>query len=267
MSPGRLIVIGRILLLALAAAAVALSLAFGHGERIATLHRRYVCPMHPEVTSAEAGQCPICRMALELTDGIEPMTPSDLGARRSSFGAATLRTFNQEIRAAAWVEADGLVLAVFYRDEIEALARAEDVSFWPAKNESSRRTVRLAPDPIVTWDRSTSLVPFRFDPISSALRRGQIGWVVLPARPRELLVVSSNAVIDSPEGPYVIGPASKDGRSLAKRPVELGRVFNGVAVVMSGLRVGEPVVVADTFFLDAERRLRADRDPSVKGMP
>ena len=54
---------------------------------------------------------------------------------------------------------------------------------------------------------------------------------------------------------------------LAKRPVELGRVFNGVAVVMSGLRVGEPVVVADTFFLDAERRLRADRDPSVKGMP
>jgi multidrug efflux pump subunit AcrA (membrane-fusion protein) len=178
-----------------------------------------------------------------------------------------LRTFSQEIRAAAWVETDGLVLAVFYRDEFASLERLEGVSFWPAKNGSPKVKLVFARDPIFPWDRSTSLVPFRFDPSSSALRKGQLGWVVLPAEPREFLVVSSNAVIDSPEGPYVIGPDSKDGRTLTKRPLELGRVFNGVAVVMSGLRVGEPVVAADTFFLDAERRLRAERDPTVKGIP
>ena len=46
-----------------------------HVDPSADLHARdhdaefaetvYVCPMHPEVTSAEPGRCPICEMFLE----------------------------------------------------------------------------------------------------------------------------------------------------------------------------------------------------------
>ena len=53
--------------------------------------------------------------------------------------------------------------------------------------------------------------------------------------------------------------ASADGRTFSRRPVEIGKVFGGAAVVLSGLRDDEPIVVANTFFLDAERRLQSRR--------
>jgi hypothetical protein len=43
---------------------------------------------------------------------------------------------------------------------------------------------------------------------------------------------------------------------LTKRPVQIGRVFGGVAAVLSGLRSSERVLIRSAFFLDAERRLR-----------
>src|SRR4051794_4466425 len=156
----------------MAAGAVTVSFVFGsqHRAGLATSRRQYVCPMHPEVTSSGSGECPICRMALELADGVES-TPN-LGAAPSRFDIARLRTFNQEIRAPAWVEARGLVLAVFYKDEVEPLGRAESISFCPAKNGSAKVQLHLARDPIVPWDGSTSLVSFRFEPSTSVLGQG-----------------------------------------------------------------------------------------------
>jgi multidrug efflux pump subunit AcrA (membrane-fusion protein) len=81
-----------------------------------------------------------------------------------------------------------------------------------------------------------------------------VGWVELAARPRKLLVVPSSAVLYSPEGPYVLA-AGADGRTFSTRRVEIGRVSRGLAVVLSGLREGEPIVVGSTFSWDAERRL------------
>jgi hypothetical protein len=61
-----LVVVARIVLL-LVAAALAISgfaLAWG-GDHAAHAGADYVCPMHPEVTSATPAECPICRMELE----------------------------------------------------------------------------------------------------------------------------------------------------------------------------------------------------------
>ena len=43
-------------------------------------------------------------------------------------------------------------------------------------------------------------------------------------------------------------------------PIEIGETFaaEGFAVVLSGLRAGEPVVARATFFVDAGRRLAAE---------
>jgi hypothetical protein len=46
--------------------------------------------------------------------------------------------------------------------------------------------------------------------------------------------------------------------------VEIGKVFYGLAVVLSGLRYQERVAIRGAFFLDAERRLRAAPGSSLE---
>jgi hypothetical protein len=79
----------------------------------------------------------------------------------------------------------------------------------------------------------------------------------VPRKPREVLTVPSSSVLQSPEGPYVLTPTGP--YSFAKRRIGIGETFlkHGFVVVLSGLRVHEPVVSRATFFLDADRRLGA----------
>jgi hypothetical protein len=71
---------------------------------------------------------------------------------------------------------------------------------------------------------------------------------------RNDLVVPDSAVLDSPDGPYVL-VVSDDRRTLIKRHIEIGTVLYGYAAVVAGLRENE-YVAGKAFFLDAERRLR-----------
>ena len=70
-------------------------------------------------------------------------------------------------------------------------------------------------------------------------------------------MVPSAAVLEDAAGAYAL-VASPDGHTLTKRPVEIGRTFGGMTAVVSGLRSTERVLTGSTFFVDAERRLRAD---------
>jgi multidrug efflux pump subunit AcrA (membrane-fusion protein) len=81
--------------------------------------------------------------------------------------------------------------------------------------------------------------------------------VRLAARRLEVLVIPSSAILEAAEGPYVL-VAATNGRTLTKRPIEIGRVLGGSAVVLSGLRLQERILVRSAFFVDAERRLRRE---------
>ena len=76
----------------------------------------------------------------------------------------------------------------------------------------------------------------------------------------QVLAVPASAVLQSPEGPYVLG-WSGHGYTFEKRPIEIGETFSkqGFAVVLSGLRASERVVARATFFLDADRGWAAER--------
>ena len=123
-------------------------------------------------------------------------------------------------------------------------------------------------------DASTVTVHFRLDPgdDAPAAARGprDVGSLQIAIRPRELLVVPSSAVLYSAQGPYVLA-ASPEDATFTKRLVEIGRILDsgyvgeragegcGAIVILSGLREGDRVITANTFFVDAERRLQAAR--------
>jgi hypothetical protein len=180
-------------------------------------------------------------------------------------GTAEARSFVLSVRAAAWLETRGRVTAVLRNDELSGLSPGEHAFFFRATAPAEGIDVRLTAEPPAPWDASTSRVRFRFDAPASGLQRGGVGWVELAARPRKLLVIPSSAVLYSPEGPYVLA-AGADGRTFSTRRVEIGRVSRGLAVVLSGLREGEPIVVGSTFSWDAERRLQPQREATAGAM-
>jgi hypothetical protein len=268
----------RVLLLAVAAAALAAAVAIGLGGRQADQAAaavRYACPMHPEVRAGAPGECPICGMALERVG--HPATPTTRAnaAENADFAAVenvrrhnivdfvrhrSLLVPSRELRGPASVGADGEVTALFYDDEIAALDQAEPATFTPTAAPDIEIALRRVAGPAERWDRSTGRIRFR--PVA---RRGgprlsvaETGWVELAPRPRQVLAVPASAVVQSPEGPYVLAWTGS-GFNFEKRPIEIGETFlkQGLAVVLSGLRVNERVVGRATFFLEADRRANA----------
>jgi hypothetical protein len=273
-----LVVVLRIALVAVAAGAVVAAIVVSRGGAVSA-GRRYVCPMHSEVTSSRPGDCPICGMALEEVDAANhaamPDDPAATGAedieltavRASAEGKSLLRASVAQARrnvlpgdvyAPAIVEADGTITARLYRDELATLGVDERAEFVPtADPDASTKVQRDAQAPVV----HATLADVKFRPIpgaagTAAPPAGQVGWVKLVYRVRDMLVVRASSVIQSADGPYVLVFSAKLG-TITKRRVEIGKEFMGMTAIMSGVRDKEYVVMANTFSFDAERRLQA----------
>ena len=269
----RFLVASRILLLVFAFGAVAAAAIIGlQGHTAARAGIEYVCPMHPEVRAAEPGPCPICHMKLEAVArgparsaeaaGLVDTTAVENVRKHKIIEFARKRSLlfdTRDLRAPASVDAGGFVTALYYDDQIAAIAEGEQGTFSTAGAPDVRFPVRRTGNAPARWDRSTSRVRFRLE--QGRGRRpapGQAGWLEVPRKSREVLTVPASAVLQSPQGPYVLTPIGP--YSFAKRRIEIGETFSkqGFVVVLSGLGVHEPVVSRATFFLDADRRLGAN---------
>ena len=158
----------------------------------------------------------------------------------------------------AWVGESGLVEALLYKDDLPSLTPGEQASFVPAAAPTVAVGVHAAPEAPASWDSSMSVAQFRVDGRGAALRPGAAGWVKLTRKPREFVAVPSGAVLQSAEGPYVL-VLSADGRSFNRRVIETGKVLSGFTAVVAGVKAGEQVASINAFFVEAERRLRAER--------
>jgi hypothetical protein len=186
----------------------------------------------------------------------EPTQPSDGPA----LATPRHRTFQDAVRAPAWSDAPGRFAALLYRDELVGLKSGERAAFFRATAPRVPVEVELELDasPPKLWDSSTATVHFvlsskkgaeaRRDAPNVACRVGDVGFVELEPRARELLTIPESAVLRSSEGAYVL--VASAGDSFVKRPVELGRSRRAQAVVLSGLGETDRVVARNAFFLD-----------------
>ena len=226
----------------------------------------YVCPMHPAVTSATPGECPICRMALEPQAGRaaaeRPSLTLPRGVRLAGYDSVSrVKPFESafDMRAWAWAESADVGVALYPRDQAETLKPGEEGLFLPQSGPRGPLPhgikVHLADQAPEPWDASTVLVRFHLDQRAGAeLEPKEIGSVKFATRLRNGLVVRESAIVQSPEGPYVL-IASDDRRTFTKRPVEIGSTLYGYADVVGGVREDEYAVAVHTFVLDTERRL------------
>jgi multidrug efflux pump subunit AcrA (membrane-fusion protein) len=244
----------RILLLVAAGAALSLALF----ERTTSDRRAatYLCPMHPQIRAPNPGRCPICGMALVSERAAAPA--GEAGPPFAPGDLHTVRTyiFTTPTHAPAWIDADGAVVALLYRDEVEGLETATSSTFSSASAPEVAAAVTRESTPPRAWDAETLAVRFRFAGPAPA-RPGAPGWVDVARAGRPVRAVEEALVFtDDGGGRYVLVP-TPDGGSFERRAVEIGRVINGRAVIVSGLREGERIVRRRAFFLDAELRSRA----------
>ena len=180
---------------------------------------------------------------------------------------AKQRVFTKEARAPGWVAPDRVVEAVFEKADLVDLEPEDRGQFFRAAAPTTGIEVSLAPGAPVAWDASTSKARFLVSASAArALEPGETGWITLAPKSRGLLVVPSSAVLQSPRGPYVLAAATERG-PFVSRPVEVGKVFYGVAAVLSGLREGERVVVTDAFFWAAQQGLDGQAGGTSPVMP
>ena len=186
LSSSPMIVVARALLVALAAAAVVAGFALTRRRAPEPVASGvvYVCPMHPAVTSATPGECPICRMALEPqaagagaagSAGGVPAEPPSLtlprGIKLAGFDSVSrVKQFESsfDMRAWAWAESrDVGRRALPARPGRDAQAgrggpvRARERSArpQPARDQGPPRRAGR-PN---RWDAATVLVRFRLD--------------------------------------------------------------------------------------------------------
>jgi hypothetical protein len=257
---GRLVLALRALLLIAAMCALASGFVIGlRGARSARPSGvRYVCPMHPEVTSDVDGACPICRMALEPMRAVDDR-PEAAVVRASSYqtyDTIRRRFYAPDVPEPAWVDEDGAVVADLYWDELPTpLADARATFISSRAVPATEVPVRASGDAPEPWDASTCHVRFRVRDDGVPPEPGQVGWLRFTDRPHGVPVLPRSAILEGADGPRVL-VASADGRILTSRPVQTGRSFGGVTAVLSGVSATERVLTGDAFYVDAELRLR-----------
>lgn len=105
---------------------------------------------------------------------------------------------------------------------------------------------------IVDPQTRTVTVRTEVDNAERTLKPSMLATLLIQSRPEERVVVPTSAVVREDNRDYVFVRTSETNYQLT--PVKLGDESNGVRPVVSGVQVGQPIVVEGGFHLNNERK-------------
>jgi len=148
------------------------------------------------------------------------------------------------------------VLADVYEYELPRLATGEKatmtLSYWPGRSWQGMVTYVY---PSVDEKTRTVKVRAEFDNPKGELKPEMFADVTLHAKPRTVLQVPDDAVLES--GTRNIVFVAEGEGALAPREIALGDRGEGMVEVRSGLKEGDVIVRGANFLVDSESRLKA----------
>ena len=160
-----------------------------------------------------AGDCPICNMALErVRDGKQTEA---IVAMHGAVDEVKRRVVAQVVELPPGSVAEGVVTAVIHKEALEGVrARGQGGLLLQRRaGEGNRGASDVRTADAMGFGRPSRRA------LSPKRRRGldgDMGWLQLDAKPRELLVVPESSVLYSGEGAYVLA-APPGGHAFARR--------------------------------------------------
>ena len=107
---------------------------------------------------------------------------------------------------------------------------------------------------IVDPQSRTVTVRTEVDNAERTLKPSMLATLLIQSRPEERVVVPTSAVVREDNRDYVFVRAGDKDSDYRLTPVKLGDESNGVRPVVSGVQVGQPIVVEGGFHLNNERK-------------
>jgi len=255
----------------------------------------YYCPMHPQIKQDKPGTCPICSMDLVLLeaprkkademskeegvpDSLKGLAPVHLTAwKQQLIGIRTAPVEKKEVRriirtvgrfggggfaaAASDFAASGRVTsggARYVVADIYALDQPflrQGQRAWVSTLEGSGGRVAARVGQIFPYDETQSrVVRVRLN-LDKPLKGGLFANVEIEANSGVRLAIPNDAVMDTGTVRYVFVEAEPG--HFTPREVELGLRGEEDWEILSGVRVGEKVVMGANFLLDADAKLKS----------
>ena len=151
------------------------------------------------------------------------------------------------------------ILADVYRDQLRFIRRGASAGIAAAQESHSLRATVSTSEP--TFDEATLTLKVRLEAANpqAALKPGMFVDVELPIDLPAAVTVPADAIVDSGLRKTVF--VDRGNGNFEPRLVETGWRMDGDVEVTKGLMPGERIVIAGTFLIDSESRMKAVAKP------
>jgi len=230
-------------------------------------HDQYYCPMHPQILYDHPGRCPICGMDLVKKEEAPIQHDSDVKgytsivvttSRQQLAGVRTWVIENKDLIKIIRVpgEYEGEIFGQVFEDDLPLIKVGQKaIVEVPAFHQKYEGAVNSIDSMIDEASRSLRVRIWLKQNNQKQFKTNMFVNIELPVSLGESMIIPQDAIQDT--GLRKIVFVVKDGDTFEPREIQTGIETDEGVQVISGLKVGERIVISGNFLLDSESRVQA----------